>query len=156
MHQKVKCEECNQEICNAFLLKRHMGKVHGLKPSVVFQCEFCPMFYNKQANLTKHVDKNHRSREFNLETHQRVLLVIILFLHTKNCYPNYLTLIQGILQQSVISNLALVRIQILIFANIVGPMCFEIGPYMSNSSAFIFKRTIYGSISKNFLFLNEF
>ena len=69
MHQKVKCEECNQEICNAFLLKRHMGKVHGLKPSVVFQCEFCPMFYNKQANLTKHVDKNHRSREFNLEAH---------------------------------------------------------------------------------------
>lgn len=69
MHQKVKCEECNQEICNAFLLKRHMGKVHGLKPSVVFQCEFCPMFYNKQANLTKHVDKNHRSKEWNLETH---------------------------------------------------------------------------------------
>ena len=68
-HTKVKCDECNQEICNAFLLKRHMGKVHGLKPSVVFQCEFCPMFYNKQANLVKHVDKNHRSREFNLETH---------------------------------------------------------------------------------------
>ena len=45
-HTKVKCDECNQEICNAFLLKRHKGKVHGMKPSVVFQCEFCPMFYN--------------------------------------------------------------------------------------------------------------
>lgn len=59
MHQKVKCDECNQEICNSFMLKRHKAKVHGMKPSTAYQCEYCPAIYEQKASLDKHVTKNH-------------------------------------------------------------------------------------------------
>ena len=58
-HQKVKCDECNQEICNSFMLKRHKAKVHGTKPTSAYQCEFCPLIYEQKGSLEKHLVKNH-------------------------------------------------------------------------------------------------
>jgi hypothetical protein len=58
-HQKVKCEECNQEICNSFMLKRHKAKVHGTKNETAYQCEYCPLIYEQKGSLEKHVAKNH-------------------------------------------------------------------------------------------------
>ena len=60
-HTKVKCDECNQEICNAFLLKRHKAKVHGTKSTTAFQCQFCPMLYEQKGSLEKHILKTHQT-----------------------------------------------------------------------------------------------
>ena len=59
VHQRVKCKDCGQEICNAFMLKRHMASVHGIKPSNVHQCKHCPLFYRIKSILAKHVAKHH-------------------------------------------------------------------------------------------------
>ena len=58
-HQKVKCDECNQEICNGFMLRRHKAKMHGTKSKTSYQCEFCPYVYEQKTSLEKHVAKNH-------------------------------------------------------------------------------------------------
>ena len=59
MHQRIKCDECGQEICNTFILKRHKATVHGTRPTNVYQCEYCPLFYNRQTALDKHIIKHH-------------------------------------------------------------------------------------------------
>ena len=59
VHERVKCEKCSQEICNAFLLKRHKAKVHGIKPLNVHNCEKCPMFFHNKGYLDKHISKIH-------------------------------------------------------------------------------------------------
>ena len=59
MHQRIKCDECMQEICNTFILKRHKATVHGTRPTNVYQCEFCPLFYNRASARDKHVLKQH-------------------------------------------------------------------------------------------------
>ena len=59
VHERVKCEECGKDICNSFILKRHKASVHGIKPSDAFQCELCPMFYDKKTYLNNHIAKHH-------------------------------------------------------------------------------------------------
>ena len=59
MHQRIKCDECGQEICNTFILKRHKATVHGTRPTDVFQCDYCPLFYNRKSALDKHLLKHH-------------------------------------------------------------------------------------------------
>ena len=59
VHTRVICNECGKEICNAFTLKRHKANVHGIKPKNVFQCQHCPLFYEKQLYLDNHVNKQH-------------------------------------------------------------------------------------------------
>jgi len=63
LHQRIKCEECGQEICNSFMLKRHKATVHGIKPSNVFQCKHCPQFYTFSLMLEKHMAKHHPTKE---------------------------------------------------------------------------------------------
>ena len=59
MHQRIKCDQCGQEICNAFILQRHKATVHGIKPTDAFQCPSCPLFFNQKASLDKHAKKHH-------------------------------------------------------------------------------------------------
>ena len=59
VHERVKCDECGQDICNSFTLKRHKASVHGIKPTDAYQCELCPLFYDKKASLHNHVAKHH-------------------------------------------------------------------------------------------------
>ena len=59
VHQRVNCEECGQEVCNLFMLKRHQAKAHGIKPNNVIQCQHCPMFFHFKAYLDRHVAKEH-------------------------------------------------------------------------------------------------
>ena len=59
VHERVKCEECGQEICNLFRLKRHKAQAHGIKPKNVLQCQHCPMFFHLKAFLDKHVATKH-------------------------------------------------------------------------------------------------
>ena len=59
VHQRMKCDECNQVICNTFMLKRHKAKVHGLKPKDAFECQHCPLFFSSQIVLDKHVSSKH-------------------------------------------------------------------------------------------------
>jgi hypothetical protein len=62
VHRRVKCDICDQEICNKLLLKRHKAKVHGIKPANVHQCEYCPLFFSVKAFLGKHLAKKHPER----------------------------------------------------------------------------------------------
>jgi len=62
VHRRVKCEICDQEICNKLLLKRHKAKVHGIKPDNVHQCKYCPLFFNIKGFLDKHLAKKHPER----------------------------------------------------------------------------------------------
>ncbi len=59
MHQRIKCDLCGQEICNVFILKRHKASVHGVTPEGVFQCEYCPSFFEQIGAKDKHVSKHH-------------------------------------------------------------------------------------------------
>ena len=59
MHQRIKCDQCGQEICNIFILKRHKASVHGITPTDCFQCEFCPSFFEHIKAKNKHVAKHH-------------------------------------------------------------------------------------------------
>ena len=58
VHRRLKCEECGQEFCNTFILKRHKASVHGIRPTGVFQCPACPLFFNQKVSLDKHVVKH--------------------------------------------------------------------------------------------------
>ena len=60
VHSRVRCEECNQEICNPFMLKRHKATVHGIQPTSVFHCEYCPLFFCMMKAKEKHVLKHHQ------------------------------------------------------------------------------------------------
>ena len=59
MHQRIKCDQCGQEICNIFILKRHKASVHGITPSDAFQCEYCPAFFEHMKAKDKHLAKHH-------------------------------------------------------------------------------------------------
>lgn len=59
MHQRIKCDQCGQEICNVFILKRHKASVHGITPTDAYQCEFCPSFFEHLKAKEKHVAKHH-------------------------------------------------------------------------------------------------
>ena len=59
VHRRVKCDICDQEICNKLLLKRHKAKVHGIKPANVHHCKYCPLFFSIKAFLGKHLAKKH-------------------------------------------------------------------------------------------------
>ena len=59
VHQRVKCDECSQEICNDFMLQRHKATVHGTKPTGVIFCPCCPLFYKTEASLNAHIAKHH-------------------------------------------------------------------------------------------------
>ena len=63
MHQRVKCDECGQEVSNTLILTRHKAKAHGIKPASVYQCNYCPLFYTLEAQLEKHV-MNHHMHKF--------------------------------------------------------------------------------------------
>lgn len=60
VHTRVRCEECNQEICNTFILKRHRATVHGIKPDNTFQCDHCPLFYDSKTGLDRHMIKHNK------------------------------------------------------------------------------------------------
>ena len=59
VHTKVRCDICNEEVCNSFVLKRHKAAVHGLVPPNSLKCQFCPMFFHTQKSLQNHLDKKH-------------------------------------------------------------------------------------------------
>ena len=59
VHNRVRCEECGKEHYNAFELKRHKANVHGIKPKGVHQCKLCPLFFNAQKSLEKHILSKH-------------------------------------------------------------------------------------------------
>ena len=59
VHERVKCNECGQEMCNTFILKRHKAKVHGVMPTNVHQCKHCPMFFSGKGSLKNHLTKIH-------------------------------------------------------------------------------------------------
>ena len=62
VHERVKCNECGQEMCNTFILKRHKAKVHGVMPTKVHQCKHCPMFFSGKGSLKNHgIGKCERS-----------------------------------------------------------------------------------------------
>ena len=48
-----------QDICNAFILKRHKATAHGTRPTNIHQCDLCPLFYNLKSSLEKHIAKHH-------------------------------------------------------------------------------------------------
>ena len=58
-HQRVTCEHCGKEICNAFILSRHMYSVHGIKPKDSISCQYCDSFFKNESALKKHVVKQH-------------------------------------------------------------------------------------------------
>ena len=59
VHRRLKCDECAQEFCNSFILKRHRATVHNIRPTGVFQCDSCPLFFNQKGSLEQHVKKQH-------------------------------------------------------------------------------------------------
>ena len=59
VHERVKCNECGQEMCNTFILKRHKAKVHGVMPTNVHQCKHCSMFFSGKGSLKNHLTKIH-------------------------------------------------------------------------------------------------
>ena len=59
VHERVKCSECGQEICNSFMLKRHKAKVHGIIPENAHHCKLCPLFFSSKGSLNNHIAKNH-------------------------------------------------------------------------------------------------
>ena len=61
VHQRVKCEDCGKDVCNAFMLKRHRATVHGIKPIDSHQCNQCPMFFTIRSSLDKHIAAKHPS-----------------------------------------------------------------------------------------------
>ena len=63
MHQRVKCEECGQEVSNTLILTRHKAKAHGIRPASSYQCQYCPLFYTQETQLEKHV-MNHHLHQF--------------------------------------------------------------------------------------------
>ena len=67
VHERVKCEECGKDICNSFILKRHKASVHGIKPSDAFQCELCPIFYDKKTYLNNYIAKHHSGTQNTIE-----------------------------------------------------------------------------------------
>ena len=62
VHERMKCDFCNEQICNAFMLERHKAKVHGIKPTNVLECKHCPMFFHTKGNLEKHIMTKHSER----------------------------------------------------------------------------------------------
>ena len=58
-HTRMKCDICNQDMCNKFILTRHKSSVHGIKPENVFDCEHCPLFFKTLVAKEKHVAKQH-------------------------------------------------------------------------------------------------
>ena len=61
IHERVKCDVCQQEICNIFMLRRHKAKVHGIIPSNVHKCDHCPLFFSTKVAIDKHMAKKHPS-----------------------------------------------------------------------------------------------
>ena len=61
IHERVKCDICQQEICNIFMLRRHKAKVHGIIPSNVHKCDHCPLFFSTKVAIDKHMAKKHPS-----------------------------------------------------------------------------------------------
>ena len=59
VHTKVRCEVCNEEVCNSFVLKRHKAAVHGLVPTNALKCQLCPMFFHAKKSLQNHMEKKH-------------------------------------------------------------------------------------------------
>ena len=58
-HTRMKCDICNQDMCNKFILERHKSSVHGIKPDNVFDCEHCSLFFKTLVSKEKHVAKHH-------------------------------------------------------------------------------------------------
>ena len=73
MHQRIKCDQCGQEICNIFILKRHKASVHGITPEDCYQCEYCTAFFEHLKAKEKHVAKHHHEKiaEFNIQLQQQ-------------------------------------------------------------------------------------
>ena len=67
VHKRLKCEECGQEMCNTFILKRHKAKVHGMKDANEHQCKHCHLCFKLKAALTKHMMKIHPEVKFHEE-----------------------------------------------------------------------------------------
>ena len=60
VHQKVKCDECNQVISGtAFMLKRHKAKAHGKVSATAHECDYCSLVYEHKTSLEKHIAKHH-------------------------------------------------------------------------------------------------
>ena len=59
VHERVKCNECGQKMCNTSILKQHKGKVHRVMPTNVHQCKHCPMFLSGNGSLKNHLTKIH-------------------------------------------------------------------------------------------------
>ncbi len=59
VHTKVRCDVCNEEVCNSFVLKRHKAAVHGIVPPNSLKCQLCPMFFHTKKSLQNHMGKKH-------------------------------------------------------------------------------------------------
>ena len=60
VHTRVTCEECGLKICNPFLLKRHLHKVHGITPKGCVKCHLCDAMFHFDVALRKHIAKQHQ------------------------------------------------------------------------------------------------
>ena len=64
VHERLKCDECGQEMCNTFILKRHKAKVHGVKNANEHLCKHCHLCFKLKNALTKHIAKIHPDVKF--------------------------------------------------------------------------------------------
>ena len=64
VHRRVKCDECGQEMCNTFILKRHKAKVHGIKDVNEHQCKHCHLSFKLKDSFFKHMIKIHPEVKF--------------------------------------------------------------------------------------------
>ena len=62
VHERIKCDFRNEQICNAFMLERHKAKVYGIKATNLLECLCCQMFFHTKGNLEKHVMTKHSER----------------------------------------------------------------------------------------------
>lgn len=59
VHTPVNCQVCGQQVCNAFMLKRHKAKAHNIVPDNVFHCEHCSLFFTTLKRLKYHLETKH-------------------------------------------------------------------------------------------------
>ena len=58
-HRRSKCEECEEEFCNPWLMRMHHRNVHILQKKE-YKCKKCPYETDIKLNLKSHHYENHR------------------------------------------------------------------------------------------------
>ena len=60
IHQKIKCNQCEEEFSQVGYLKRHM-KLHTTTEEIIrFECEFCVKDYSRKDNLLFQLKDKHQ------------------------------------------------------------------------------------------------